>query len=213
MTVACSTQGISSSCLRRSFRGTKKMLRPMSSPKTGSISARLTSVRPVASDFAAPAMRKRASRSRIGLERRPAVSKPPRTTSAPRPRKTRPTVLAGRHQEPGWCRLRIGRRADRRRRGPAISSGMPGSTRPVRGTPCCTRRKRGSGGASSSHAKGGLWYCLVYSRLSKVVRIARFHYSPGAGGFFHKGVEGTRAVTGGEQGTGGRDQGKGNGFI
>ncbi len=47
ITVARSIQGICSSCLRLSLKGTKKMLRPMSSPKTGSIWARVTSVSPV----------------------------------------------------------------------------------------------------------------------------------------------------------------------
>ena len=48
ITVAFSTHGIFSSCLRRWLKGTKKMLRPMSSPKTGRRSARVTSLRPEA---------------------------------------------------------------------------------------------------------------------------------------------------------------------
>ena len=165
ITVARSTQGISSNCLRRSPSGTKKTFRPISSPKTGSISARLTWLKPVASMLLAPAMRKRASRARYVLNMNVTVTKLEKTIRAPTPRKTRPTVLSGRHQ--GFC-------CGRKRRPPkgyvsspsasAISSGIPGRLRPDGGTPSRTRRNWGSVGASSSQSKGR--FELSFCRLT-----------------------------------------------
>ena len=92
-----------------------------------------------------------------GLRKKP-TCKPPRTMSTPSARKTRPAVLAGRHQGRWalrmWRRNGSGRARNRRRPGSSISSGMPGSARPVGGTTGFTRRKRGSAGASSSQTRG-----------------------------------------------------------
>jgi hypothetical protein len=113
--------------------GTKKMLRPMSSPNTGSISARLTSVKAVASMLPA---RQCGSGSR-GRDRSSQPARPlktTRTSRAPSPRKTRPTVL------PDATTDRPALQTDPRcascqkessSSGSRISSGMPGSARPL----------------------------------------------------------------------------------
>ena len=153
-----------SSCLRRSLRGTKKMLRPMSSPKTGSISARLTSVRPVASILPAPAMRKRESRPRIGLEREDAGDERA---------EDKQSAEAEKHAAHAWWTdATRDRQAPEVRRAPkrrSSSSGIlhlqrhAGQGARIAGAPDGTRRKRDSAGGSSSQIRGRVVFFLGFT--------------------------------------------------
>ena len=108
---------------------------------------------------------------------------PPRTISAASPRKTRPRVLAGRHHGPRRAvvetaagssagnprhRRTLTRTASREVSGPDA----PDIDRPVGGTPCCTRRKRDSAGASSSQISGRLvvLLCRVTPERGREIR-------------------------------------------
>ena len=101
---------------------------------------------------------------------------PQTTTRALKPRNTRPKVLVGRHHGVGGSSQVLLERGRSSSSGSGISRGMPGRLRREGRETCCTRRKRESADASS----------FVSSRLSKVVRIARFHYRADWKGFFRR---------------------------
>ena len=137
--------------------GTKKILRPMSSPNTGSISARLTSRQARSLECCScPAIRNRASRSRKLFSAYAETPNADKTAKAPIPTSTRPVVDAGRHH--GRIRSSLNLRGLARLGEPSSSSssiaiGMPGSPRTPRGAPDCERRKRGSTVTSSSQTR------------------------------------------------------------
>ena len=120
--------------------------------------------------------------------------------SAPSARNTRPTVLAGRHQGLFGSPKRpaVGRRTPSPS-GSSNSSGMPGRLRPAAAHPWSACAGRGSPRAVRPPTIGaGLWYSLDSSRLSRVVRVASLHYSPGLRVSFPRGEWGEPAPLRGE---------------
>ena len=185
MTVACSTQGICFKLLAALAEGNKEDVAADVFAEDGQHLGAAHLGQPGGLDVACAGDAEARVALEIGLEQK---SQPwsgrPRTISAPSAEKARvprcwPAATSGRGavaETPHW------RAEHRRRPGPPSRAACRAARARFGAHPAACA---GSGTPRALHpprSGAGMWYCLDSSRLSKVVRVARFHYSPGVGG-------------------------------
>jgi len=138
--------------LRRSLSGTKKMLRPISSPNTGSISARLTWVSPLASMFPAPADAEPGVTAQIAPGCNDTGSQPAQNNQNPQSQKYAARGAGRPHHGPlGSTKRFPPEREESSSSRSSISSGVPGPPKRTRHLEAHPVARAGSGIRRAAH--------------------------------------------------------------